>query len=449
MQKQLAEWSGTVKAILRASLWILIGTVTVWAFFLYEPEKPPSGKTMISFATWGGVVEKQAWLELVADFEWKNPDILVKLQLIPLKYNEKILALLAANIAPDVFTVNGPDLLPKGVLRPIDDFLAKDHNYDPNAFLPGVVELGRWRGKAYNIPSALSPLVLFYNKKHFREAGLPTPNEFWERGEWNWDTFLQCCKILTKRDSSGRVVRWGYRTYADWIMWLYVYANGGRPFSPDYTKANLTEPRTVEALQRAADLSLVYKVSPQLTPEELAGLNPVWQDFKRGRVAMMHSGPWMLARLKDMEDPYDVAPPPTDHGGRSTMNVALVTGIWINSPHPEAAYRWLSYLWSKDARIIWSRLGFDIPALTELVENKSLWLDESIAPEHFDVFYQMAEDILRAPASVMPLIPNEANSLITRDAWQLIRLGRKTAREALAEIQPKVQAVLDETFGGH
>ncbi len=435
-----------MRTLLRVFAWLIIGGVSAWAFFLYEPEKPPPGKTVVTFATWGGVAEKRAWLALIDDFERKNPDIQIKLQLIPIKYTEKILALLAANIAPDVFTVNMADLVPKGVLRPIDDFLRSDPNFDPDDFLPGTLELGKWQGKTYSIQSALGPLVLFYNVRHFREAGLPTPNELHARGEWNWRTFLECCKVLTRRDSSGHVVRWAYRSYGDWIMWLYVSTHGGRPFSPDFRRASLTDPKTVEALQRVADLALVYKVSPELSPEEMTGMSPVWQDFKRGRISMMHSGPWMVARLKGMEDPYDIAPPPEEPGGRSIANVSLATGIWAKCPHPEAAYRWLSYLWSRDGRIIWSRLGFDIPMLKELAEHKELWLDRSIAPQHFDVFYQVAQEILTPPPSVMPIIPTEANMLIIRDAWQAIRLGRKTAGQAMAEFQPKVQEILDETF---
>ncbi|MDZ7373322.1 MAG: sugar ABC transporter substrate-binding protein [candidate division KSB1 bacterium] len=438
-----------MRIFFRSLAWLLAGAVCVWAFFLYEPEQPPPGKTVVTFATWGGVAEKKAWLELIADFERKNPDIQIKLQLIPMKYTEKILALLAANIAPDVFTVNIADMVPKGVLLPIDDFLRADSSFHPEDFLPGTLELGKWQGRTYSITSALGPLVLFYNKRHFEEAGLPTPNELHARGEWNWGTFLRCCKALTVRDQDGHVVRWAYRSYAEWILWLYVSLNGGQPFSPDFRHANLTDPRTVEALQRAADLALVHKVSPELSPEEMTGMSPVWQDFKRGRVSMMHSGPWIVARLRGMQDPYDVAPPPAEPGGRSTANVSLATGIWSKCPHPKAAYRWLSYLWSRDARIIWSRLGFDIPALKELAERKELWIDPAIAPEHFDVFYQVAEEILKAPPSIMPLIPTEANMLIVRDVWQSIRLGRMSAAEALAAFQPRVQAILDETFGTH
>ena len=436
-----------MKKIAQAVLWLLILAATIWAFFLYQPEGPPPDKTVVTFAIWGGVAERHAWEELIADFEKRNPDIQVKLQLIPLKYQEKILALLAADIAPDVFTVQIADMIPKGVLRPIDDFLARDPNFHPEDFVPGVLELGKWGGKTYNVPSALGPLVLFYNVRHFREAGLKTPNEYAAEGKWNWDTFVHCCKVLTRRDASGHVTRWGYRMYGEWIMWLYVTINGGQPFSPDFRVAHLTDPRTVEGLQRAADLALVHRVAPGVSPEELAGMSPAWQDFKRGKVAMMHCGPWMVARLRGMEDPYDVAPPPTEPGGRSTFSASAITGIWAKSPHPEAAYKWLSYMWSEPARIIWSRLGFDIPMLKRLIEHKELWMDPELAPPHFDVFFDVAKQVLKRPPSVMPIIPTEANNYLTRDVWQMIRMGQKTAAEALAEAQPKVQRILDETFG--
>jgi multiple sugar transport system substrate-binding protein len=433
---------GSLRNALRIFIGAVIASSTFWAFFLYTPVEPPKGKTVVTFAVWGGVSERRAWDILIKDFESKHPDIKVDLQLVPLKYGEKMLTLLAANIAPDMLNVPIADMVPKGVLRPIDDFLAKDTAFRPERFIDNVWELTRVNGHYYDVSASIGPLALFYNIKHFKEAGLKTPNEYAAEGTWNWDTFLGVCKRLVKRDQGGRVTRWAYRIYAEYMIWEYIAANGGAAFGEDFKHCNFDDPRVYEALQRLADLSLVHGVSPPVIAEEQSGIVSSWMEFKRGNVSMMDSGPWMLGRLKGMEDPYDVAPPPMEPGGRAVLGYGGVTGIWSKSKHPWETYLWQSYLWTEDSRIIWSRLGFDIPALKSLVEHKERWLDTATAPKHFGVFYELAGPALQKPFSIMPALPKKAGDLVYKTVWETIRLGNKSARQALKDAQPELELVL-------
>ena len=433
-----------MRTLLKILVWVVIVSASTWAFFLYSPDQPPSDKVVITFSVWGGVAEHKAWETLAQDFERKHPTIRIDLQLVPLKYNEKILSLLAANIAPDVFSVPAADMIPKGVILPIDDFLASDPNFRPEDYVSEIWKLGKVYGHFYDIPATAAPLALFYNVNHFREAGLRTPSEYATDGKWNWETFLYCCKKLVKRDERGNVTRWAYRVYADYIIWLYIAANGGKPFVNDWTRCNFDDPKVYEALQKVADLSLVHGVAPPVIAEEQAGVLSSWMEFKRGNVSMMHSGPWMIGRLKGMEDPFDVAPPAMEPGGRPINSIANVTGIWVKTKHPREAYQWQSYLWSEDARAIWSRLGFDIPMLKSLVEHKERWLDSAITPEHFNVLYKMVDNALKEPPSVTPRVPQKIINFIYRSVWEPIRLGKKSAHQALKDAQPEVERMLRE-----
>jgi multiple sugar transport system substrate-binding protein len=433
-----------MKKLLRILLWVIILASSIWAFFLYSPEQPPPGKKVVGFSIWGGVSEKRAWETLIENFERKYPDIMIDFQLVPLKYSEKMLALLAADLAPDVFPVPDIELIRKGVLRPIDDFLAKDSTFRPEEYASDIWKLGKVFGHFYDIPTAAAPIALFYNVKHFKEAGLPTPNEYAAAGKWNWDTFLSCCKKLVKRDKYGNVTRWAYRIYADYIIWSYIAANGGKPFTDNGTKCNFDDPKVTEALQKVADLSLVHGVSPPVIAEEQAGVVSAWMEFKRGNVSMMHSGPWMVGRLKGMTDPYDVAPPPMEKDGRPIHSLGAIVGIWAKSKNPQAAYQWQRYLGTEEARTIWARLGFDIPMNKSLIEHKELWLDTTIAPKHFNVVYDLVDEALKEPYSTSPPIPPKAFSVIYRSAWESIRLGKKSARDALKDIEPEVQRILNE-----
>jgi len=301
--------------------------------------------------------------------------------------------------------------------------------------MPGISKLGYYFGHKYELNTSIGPIALFYNVKHFKEAGLKTPNEYAAEGKWNFATFVECCQKLVKRDKSGNTLRWAYRIYADYIIYLYITANGSM-LEMDKDKANFTDPKVIEALQRWADLANVYKVAPPIIAEEQAGVSAAWKEFQRGTVSMMHSGPWMIGRLKNMTDPYDVAPPPFETGGRSIfLNYGSVTGIWAKSKHPYEAYLWLKYIATKEARVIWSKLGFDLPAYKSLWADKKSWVDTTKVPKHFDVFYELAQGALNPTYSHTPAATIKAGNYFSKTVWERIRKG-ESASKVLYEEMP-------------
>jgi multiple sugar transport system substrate-binding protein len=413
--------------------WAIIIVSSLWAFLFYEQKELYPGKKVITFATNGGVSEQNAWEKIVAEFETKYPDIKVKLLIVPLKYDEKILSLLAANIAPDVFSARLVSMQDKNVIIPIDDFIKNDTDMlDTNDLLPGMFQASIFEGKIYNILTSIGPLALFYNVSHFEKAGLKTPNEYAAEGKWNFETFLECCKKLVKYDDNGNVTQWAYRIYADYIINLYITANGTQ-LRIDKNGANYADPKIIDALQKWADLSLVHKVAPPISAEEQSGVVAAWKDFQRGKISMMHSGPWMIPRLNDagMTERYDVAPPPFEEGGKSVVvGYGDCDCIWVNSKYPYESYLWLKHIASRESRITWSKLGFGLPAYKSLWEHKELWIDTSKLPKHFDVFYELAQGVLYPEFSHSPATTSKAKFTFEKFVWEKIRRGTP-AKEAI------------------
>lgn len=426
-------------------IWFVLVAIIAWFLFVQPTTtvEEPTGKTLIKYPTWGGVAERQAWAEMEKDFESKNPDIDLRIELIPIKYEEKLLAMLAAGTAPDLMTLPIADFAKKNVFLPLGDFFEKDTTIDKSDFLPGLLNVGVWKGKRYSINNVISTQLLFYRKDHFAEAGLPTPNEYAERGEWNWATFREVAKKLTIRNEKGKIVRYGFQYY--YPIWTYVYLFGGEPFKNEFTEINFADPQVARALQAVADLALVDSVAPPIEMEKqiVAG----WQSFFNDKVSMFISGPYQIKRLAKMVDLYDVAPPPMEPGGR-TMDISgnTASGIWVGSEHPDEAYRWISYLASYRARLIWARLGFNLPGLKSLVENQDAWIDTTIVPDHFHLFFDLAEDVLKEPPATFPIIPRKLNNLMLGHVWEQIRSGRKTAKAMLKEFTPEAKKIMKRGY---
>lgn len=61
-----------------------------------------------------------------------------------------------------------------------------------------------WNGKIYGVTnySGVNPLMIFYNKKKFSQAGLEDPRELYNAGKWTWDKFIQLGLQVTDTSKS-------------------------------------------------------------------------------------------------------------------------------------------------------------------------------------------------------------------------------------------------------
>ncbi|MCK5738845.1 extracellular solute-binding protein, partial [bacterium] len=302
-------------------IWFICLSLVIYFLFINpRTHQEYSGdKLIVRLAIWGGLSEISAWDAMEKAFEAKYPEYDLNVEMVPLKYEEKMLRRLAANTAPDILTLSIADFASKDVLLDLTPFIDADSTASYDGYLPGIENVGIYRGKRYGFGGNVSTQILYYNKEHFKEAGIPTPNELYDRGEWNWATFRETAKKLTQRDKRGDVARFGFQFYPP--VWNYVHMFGGKPFNEDFTTCYLTEPNTVKAFQSLADLILVDESAPPVQYEKQLGLG--WQAFYNGKVSMFISGPYMINRLhKDNDKYFDVAPPPLEPGGR----VAEVSG---------------------------------------------------------------------------------------------------------------------------
>ncbi|MFX8907071.1 extracellular solute-binding protein, partial [Acinetobacter baumannii] len=83
-------------------------------------------------------------------------------------YQEKLLAEVAAGIAPDVVHMDPGNIEKfaiRGALLPLDDFIKKS-NYDIGIFYKNLVDAHRFGGKLYVLPRDIAPItVVYYNKR--------------------------------------------------------------------------------------------------------------------------------------------------------------------------------------------------------------------------------------------------------------------------------------------
>jgi multiple sugar transport system substrate-binding protein len=130
-------------------------------------------KTTITVWTFFGGGEGFLVTELIKRFNAENPDIEVIEQIVEWGqlYN-KLTTAIAAGDPPDVSVMHLallPDFASRGALTALDKYISKETLQD---YVPEIAAKARYDGKLYAVPFDTHPLVLYYNKKLLKEAGL-------------------------------------------------------------------------------------------------------------------------------------------------------------------------------------------------------------------------------------------------------------------------------------
>ena len=102
---------------------------------------------------------------------------------------------------PDLMSTNTnfPNIANIGLVQPIDEY------YDELAEICGTeyLDLMTYQGHCYGVCMPLAGTRLFqYNKTLFENMGVKTPREYFEEGNWTWETLMKCAEEIT-RDTDG------------------------------------------------------------------------------------------------------------------------------------------------------------------------------------------------------------------------------------------------------
>ncbi|MCR5584087.1 MAG: hypothetical protein K6F63_01475 [Lachnospiraceae bacterium] len=140
---------------------------------------------------------------------------------------------------------------------------------------------------------------LGFNMQLIEDAGLEDPRVLWEKGEWNWDTFIDYCETLTKdTDGDGQIDQWGYCGYQAETFSELMMSNGANVAAG--TKQTLDSPETIEVLQMYYDMYNTYNVC---YPYDFDGTpsDSMRNQYTQGNIAFFPIAAWIAAGNKDYD----------------------------------------------------------------------------------------------------------------------------------------------------
>lgn len=321
-----------------------------------------SGKTEISYAIWDS--GQEPGIRQIADkFEEKNPDIKINIQVVDWdNYWTMLEAGATGGSLPDTFWMHSNEIYRYGsneMLLPLDDYLAKSKEAKLENFPDGLNEIYNIKGKQYAVPKDFDTIGLWYNKKMFDEAGIAYPDD-----TWDWNKLKEVAKQLTKADGSQYGFGAGLSNQEGYYN--FIYQNGGTVITDDM-KSGYDDPKTIEALDYYFSF-VKEKLSPALTVDKERA-----EAFQNGQVAMSVFGSWNLSGFSAndyIRENADVAVlPKGPDGTRATIFNGLGNAIAANTKNPDAAWKWVEYLSSKEAQEMQASLGVAISAYKGTVDT--------------------------------------------------------------------------------
>jgi multiple sugar transport system substrate-binding protein len=361
--------------------------------------------------------------KIVDAFEKENPDITVDVTTSAYAdYFTKLQTDLAAGTSADVFDVDAgsfANIQASGVLADLSDV-------DASAYRTSVLDTYNVDGAQYGLPTSFSNVVLFYNSDLFDAAGVAYPTS-----DWTWADEQAAAEKLT--DASTGV--WGdYQPVSYYEYYKAVQQAGGEFLTDDGTAAAFDS----DAGKAAADWIAGKSGTVMPTAADGAGTPDFDLNlFKDGKLAMWHTGIWMIGLVGDLPFTWDIAVEPGDvQQASATFSNAVV--VSADSEHKEAAQKWAEYL-SSSKEMVDVRLdaGWELPAVSD--ESLLAPYLEKTPPANRQAVFDSLENIAQAPelgANAQQIQDDVTNALGE------IAAGRATTDEAIPALADQVDGLL-------
>lgn len=409
--------------------------------FISGCAKEDDNRTRIQVMYWGSYEEVQIIESIVDDWEKEHPDVFVDLQHTPgvANYTNKLLTRVAGGAPPDVaFAEVGifVDFVANDLFLDLTPYIKEDPDFSIDKYFPDVVKRFTRDGKVLGVPRDTAPFAcVYYNKSMFDDAGVEYPSDDWDVYE-----FLEKAKALTRKDSKGRIVEYGF--YGPFYE-NFLYTFGGKLVNDvnNPTKCMLNSKQSIAGLQFFADLHTKYKVCPD--PEALGSTGKsANQLFMTGDVAMYNSGVWEAPALRHIKTfDWDVAMFPKGPNGQRAFATGGSAYCILNSTeHPDIAWEVVKALAGAKGQIMMAKKGLAQPAIKEIAEGP-YWAGDPQRPHNKGMLNEAVKYVVYSPFHPKW---REMQDKYIYPQLDHLRLGDIDAKEFSERVTPEINEMLKE-----
>jgi len=301
-------------------------------------------QTTLSFWSWR-TEDVAAYEKFIAAFHAENPDVdVVFTPYLNTEYNTIVSTALQGGGGPDIVHLRAyggmEPLAQAGLLVRLDDKVPALADFDAGILLGAT---NRADGGVYGVPFALQTVQILYNIDMFERLGLEEPS--------TWAEFLAVGDALKASGvyalANGTKDPWTNETLFGAVGPTFY---GGTPFFQEITagETDFTDPRFAAALERMVALR------PYLAENYTGvGYTDMQTLFAFEQAGMFAAGSYELGNMAQLNPDLRIgsfAVPADDAAAPSAISFYVdgSYGINANSPHQEAALRFIQFLASQE-----------------------------------------------------------------------------------------------------
>lgn len=421
---------------------ILLAVTVVWTTVLAgcasgESEVTSGGNgTTVTFWHGSTDVEQEALEEIVKAFNEQQSDVTVEAVYIAQQgegQNEKLLAAIAGGNPPDVAYFDRFEVgswAAQGSLTDLTEYADQD-NIEDNDYYEYAINEAKYEGKLYGLPMDTDARLLFYNKDHFKEAGLDPENPPKKIAELE-----EVAEKLTIK-KGNRFERIGFIPwYGQGWMYTWGWVFGGEFYDEDTGQVTADDPKIVESLQWMTDYAQEYGIENLTAFTDSAG-SGAESPFLTGQISMVVTVPSMVGSIKKYKPDlnYGVAPIPTPTGDHFTT----WAGGWSfvipkGAQNEEAAWEFMKFAAGPAGQKIYSEKTGNLASIKAI--NDELHTDDPIMKAFVDILPQTRHRPVISEGSLLWNELVQARDLAIRE--------KDTPENLLKAVSDKVNKALNQ-----
>jgi multiple sugar transport system substrate-binding protein len=423
----------TTRLLLRAALAALAAGVLSGCV-----RSAAEARTEVRFCFFGGYEEWKLWQRMAKAFEAENPGIRMKLLYWPgANYEDKVKLVMAAGTAPDILSAQDEPLPAYSELNQFEDltpYLERHRQeYAAENYFPTSLEAFRYKGVQRAIPWNGGQLMVYYNRRLLREAGLPDPPP----RNWTINQFTDYAKKLTRDyNGDGRIDQFGYEINGNWMYSLipYVWIFGTDIIDPAMKRCTLNNPQGIAAMQWLRDLRYRHHAAPQAAEFTGAG----GAIFMTGKLGMEINGPWRLPFMRETKGvEWDIWHMPVGPGGeRWTRGTWDGLAMYRQSKVKDRAWRFMRFATGEAGQRLVAETGRAVPPRKSAAYSPGFLRPDT--PQHEERFL---EGMTYFRTQRIPLKWADMNVVLTRETEALLSKDGD-AKEAAENVERGINKIL-------
>ena len=362
----------------------IVASQTVWA------KSPISGNVTFWNLFAGG--DGARMIQLEQGFRKAYPHVKLNATTLAwgIPYYTKLITSTVAGSPPNVSILHlsrMASFAPKGLFTELDPAMLAKYGITQSTVSKQAWDMAHYKGKLYAIPLDTHPLVMYYNTKIAKKAGLLQANGRLKdlHGETAVMDAIQKAQHHTKVGLAIAVA--GAGEVMPWRFWHAAYKQlGGDELSSDGKKVLLNAAHGAKATSFLDDITQKYKVAgPHVDYPASVAL------FNSQKAAFMWNGEWEVTTFQKSGIPFDMTLFPNLFGSSATWADSHAFAIPRNHSMSEqqlaANLSFISYALKHS--VIWAQ-GGHIPAYLPVAHSaayKKLTPQSHYANEARDVVY--------------------------------------------------------------